>query len=131
MCGGSLATVKAPASCSSTTTPISSIDRGGLWYPRVAFVGFVIAPEGTAGTVIHTLLKTHPPLQEFSLAVTPPITKNPLLSYRDDMSDTHRKKLVVPIVKKFMRPFLANYVKNASEENQENKMLVGPAYNKL
>lgn len=122
-CPGCLDTVKAPASSSPTTALIANIDRGGLSYPRLSFVGFVVNLEKAASASVTALLKSRWPVKKFVEAVLPAVCKNPLLQCEHDASEDHRRALATVIIRKFMRPFLANHTRNVSEKKQKAKNL--------
>ncbi|KAM7296142.1 uncharacterized protein ISCGN_021331 [Ixodes scapularis] len=122
-CPGCLDTVKAPASSSPTTALIVNIDRGGLSYPRLSFVGFVINLERAASTSVIALLKSRRPVQQFLGAVLPAVCRNPLLQCEHDSSEDHRRALATVIVRKFTRSFLVNHTRNVSERKWKKKNL--------
>ncbi|XP_040354454.2 LOW QUALITY PROTEIN: uncharacterized protein LOC120850237 [Ixodes scapularis] len=124
-CLGCLDTVKAPASSSPTTALIVNIDRGGLSYPRLSFVGLVINLEKAASASVTALLKSKRPVQQFLGAVLPALCRNPLLQCEHDSSEDHRRALATVIVRKFMRPFLVNHTRNVSERKRKKKNLKG------
>ncbi|CAN7941157.1 unnamed protein product [Ixodes hexagonus] len=107
-CDGCLLKLRAPTSHSTTTALIAGIDRGGLSYPTLAFVGFVSHLENAASSVAPALVRGPQPLKRFSSRVLPSVLKNPLFECRTDKTVSHRTNLV-NLLRKFMRPFLANF----------------------
>lgn len=78
LCRGCLETVKAPSCCSLTTALTANIDRGGLCYPYLVFVGFIVVLEKAASTALEKLQQADTPLKEFLMAVVPAVAKNPV-----------------------------------------------------
>ncbi|XP_075743746.1 uncharacterized protein LOC142802647 [Rhipicephalus microplus] len=124
-CEGCLMKIQAPKSSSTTTSLIAGIDRGGLSYPSLPFVGFVSVLEGAASKAAAILVKGQKPLQKFSsiVLVLPSLLKNSLFACTMNDSVSHRAALLNLILRKFMRPFLANYANNLTEAHSKRKLL--------
>nr|XP_037275313.1 uncharacterized protein LOC119167958 [Rhipicephalus microplus] len=122
-CEGCLMKIQAPKSSSTTTALIAGIDRGGLSYPSLPFVGFVSVLEGAASKAAAILVKGQKPLQKFSSIVLPSLLKNSLFACTMNDSVSHRAALLNLILRKFMRPFLANYANNLTEAHSKRKLL--------
>ncbi|KAG0441193.1 hypothetical protein HPB47_016017 [Ixodes persulcatus] len=130
-CLGCLDTVKVPASSSPTTALIVNIDRGGLFYPRLSFVGFVINLERAASASVTALLKSRRPVQQFLGAVLPAVCRNPLLQCEHDSSEDHRRALATVIERKFMTPFFVNHTRNVSETKRKKNLKGKPESRKV
>ncbi|KAL1429305.1 hypothetical protein MTO96_016462 [Rhipicephalus appendiculatus] len=122
-CEGCILKLESPKSHSTTTALIADIDRGGLSYPSIAFVGFVSLLELAASRVAALLMRQPQPLQKFVCAVLPSILKNPLFKCERDDSVAHTTALVKLIILKFLRPFLANVSSNMTEKQAKRKLL--------
>ncbi|XP_037268860.2 uncharacterized protein LOC119160746 isoform X2 [Rhipicephalus microplus] len=122
-CEGCLMKIQAPKSSSTTTALIAGIDRGGLSYPSLPFVGFLSVLEGAASKAAAILVKGQKPLQKFSSIVLPSLLKNSLFACTMNNSVSHRAALLNLILRKFMRPFLANYANNLTEAHSKRKLL--------
>nr|XP_037274625.1 uncharacterized protein LOC119167271 [Rhipicephalus microplus] len=122
-CEGCLVKLQAPSSSSPTTALIAGIDRGGLSYPTLPFVGFVHHLEQAASRVASMLVKGPQPLKKFSAVVLPSLLKSPLFDCAEDKSVPHKTKLVSVILQKFMRPFLSNTANGLTVSNAKKKAL--------
>lgn len=122
-CEGCLVKLQAPSSSSPTTALIAGIDRGGLSYPTLPFVGFVHHLEQAASRVASVLVKGPQPLKKFSAVVLPSLLKSPLFDCAEDKSVPHKTKLVSVILQKFMRPFLSNTANGLTVSNAKKKAL--------
>lgn len=122
-CEGCLSKIQAPKSSSTTIALIAGVDRGGLSYPTLAFVGFVSLLESTASTVAAVLVKGPQPLKKFSSTVLPALMKNPLFDCSTNDSVSHKAALLNLLLRKFMRPFLANFTNNLTEAHAKRKLL--------
>ncbi|KAM7281505.1 uncharacterized protein ISCGN_005772 [Ixodes scapularis] len=122
-CEGCLLKLQAPHSCSPTTALIAGIDRGGLSYPTLAFVGFVCHLERAATGAATVLARGPKPLKTFTSAVLPALMKNPFFECPQDSSVAHKRALVSLLLSKFMRPFLANLTNGMTEAHAKRKLL--------
>ncbi|XP_049271008.1 uncharacterized protein LOC125756192, partial [Rhipicephalus sanguineus] len=122
-CEGCLMKIQAPKSNSTTTALIAGVDRGGLSYRSLPFVGFVSILEGAASKAAAILMKRQKPLQKFSSIVLPSLLKNSLFACTMNDSVSHRAALLNLILRKFMRPFLAIYANNLTEAHSKRKLL--------
>ncbi|XP_075721826.1 uncharacterized protein LOC119186338 [Rhipicephalus microplus] len=122
-CEGCLVKLQAPSSSSPTTALIAGIDRGGLSYPTLPFVGFVHHLEQAASRVASVLVKGPQPLKKFSAVVLPSLLKSPLFDCAEDKSVPHKTKLVSVVLQKFMRPFLSNTANGLTVSNAKKKAL--------
>lgn len=113
--------LQAPSSSSPTTALIAGVDRGGLSYPTLPFVGFVHHLEQAASRVTSVLVKGPQPLKKFSAVVLPSLLKSPLFHCAQDKSVPHKTKLVSVILQKFMRPFLSNTANGLTVCNAKKK----------
>ncbi|XP_037523600.2 DNA transposase THAP9 [Rhipicephalus sanguineus] len=123
MCEGCIMKLESPKSHSTTTAIIAGIDRGGLSYPSIAFVGFVSLLEFAASRAAALLIRRPQPLQKFTCAVLPSVIKNPLFKCERNDSVAHTTALVKLILVKFLRPFLANFSSNMTETHAKRKLL--------
>lgn len=122
-CEGCLSNLREPTSSSTTTELIAGIDRGGLSYPSLPFVGLVSHLDGAATSVAPILMKESRPLKNFVSLVLPSLAKNPLFSCKTNGTTTHKMALLELIVKKFMRPFLSNFSRAVTELHVKSKRL--------
>ncbi|XP_075555958.1 uncharacterized protein LOC142588270 [Dermacentor variabilis] len=122
-CLGCIDKLRAPTCTSTTTALIAGIDRGGLSYPTLAFVGFVSLLEGATSKAAAVLVKGPQPLKKFGEVVLPSIVKNPLFMCSTNHSEAHRMELVRLVLKKFMRPFLTNFAGLLTEGNAKRNAL--------
>ncbi|XP_077484185.1 uncharacterized protein LOC144094136 [Amblyomma americanum] len=122
-CEGCLINLRAPASQSTTTAIIAGMDRGGLSYPTLAFVGFVSRLEGAASSVAPVLVRGPRPLKKFADLVLPSLAKNTLFVCSKDTTGPHRMALLKLIVHKFMRPFLSNFASDLTEVHAKRKLI--------
>lgn len=121
-CMGCLDKLRAPTSV-STTALIAGIDRGGLSYPTLAFVGFITRLKNSASRVAAELVKGPQPLKKFAAVILPSAVKNPLFECLVDKSEAHIMRLLKLIVQKFMRPFSTNFAGHPTERNAKRKLL--------
>lgn len=115
--------MQAPSNHSTTTALVAGIDRGGLSYPSLTFVGFVSQLEKAASEVATSLLKQPQPLKKFSDMVLPSLLKNSFFVCSADNSVPHRTILLKLLLRKFMRPFLTNFTSKLTEEQAKRKVL--------
>lgn len=120
-CSGCVELLKGPSSRSCTTALIAGIDRGGLCYPKLEFVGFLFHLETAANAMAKPLLNVPHPLRHFVDKVMPHVVQNPLFSCGVNPALEHKRGLVRLILEKFMRPFLSNYANNASERGVKRR----------
>ncbi|KAH7940583.1 hypothetical protein HPB49_002329 [Dermacentor silvarum] len=93
-CEGCLINLRAPVSHSTTTAIIADMDRGGLSYPTLAFVGFVSRLENAASSVAPAPVRGPKPLKKFTDLVLPSLRKNPLFVCPKDTTEPHRLALL-------------------------------------
>ncbi|KAH7985769.1 hypothetical protein HPB49_026279 [Dermacentor silvarum] len=122
-CEGCLINMRAPVSHSTTTAIIAGMDRSGLSYPTLAFVGFVSRLENAASSVAPALVRGPKPLKKFTDLVLPSLQKNPLFVCPKDTPEPHRLALLRLLVQKFMRPFLANFTSDLAQEHAKRKII--------
>ncbi|XP_070379309.1 uncharacterized protein [Dermacentor albipictus] len=122
-CEGCLINLSAQASQSTTTAIIAGMDRGGLPYPALAFVGFVSRLEGAASSVALVLVRGPRPLKKFADLVLPSLTKNPQFVCVKVTTEPHRRALLKLMVHKFMRSFLSNFASDLTEEYAKGKLI--------
>lgn len=115
--------LQAPRNHSTTTALVASIDRGGLSYPSLRFVGFVSQLEETASEVATALLKQPQPLKEFSDMVLPSLLKNSFVVCSTNNGASHRTLLLKVLLRKFMRPFLAYFTSKLMQQQAKRKVL--------
>ncbi|XP_064469557.1 uncharacterized protein LOC135384276 [Ornithodoros turicata] len=114
--------MEAPRTQSPTTSIIWNLDRGGLSYPNLQFVGFVGTLILVAEKVAAKMLLTKQPQKQFVNALVPVVGNNPLFIHSGG-SKEHTEALVRLTLRKFTRPFLTNETRRLSEANEKVKNL--------
>lgn len=121
-CASCVALLQGPKASTPLLGLIAHQDRGGLFYPSYELVKILVGLKKFVDSILPHRKCLTKPLEVCVEKSVEILMGLPILSFENTDSD-HRKRLLVLITKKFMKPLLTNYMLGTTDRIAVVKML--------